>query len=298
MMPTPVSASPARIARWTGAAPRQRGSSEPWTLRQPCRGASSTGARQDQAVGGDHRHIGVERRERRLLLRVRAATPACAPRSPAPRPAAAPARATSSRPRRPPGRGGWRIGRDDLVPRRDQRVERRHREVGRSHEDDPHGALSDTLARRARNPLSVPHGIPRDRGADAGAGAAARARPALGAARGAAPAQEARGGARSAARRAGGGRGAAGDLRDLRQCRHHRPVRDLRRSAPRRARAVRGRGGGGPLGARSLAAVSRALPRARRAAVGAGGHPPRGSGDRHAGPPRRRRAGSTRSCWR
>ena len=36
----PVTASPAMIARCTGAAPRQRGSSEAWTLRQPSRGAS------------------------------------------------------------------------------------------------------------------------------------------------------------------------------------------------------------------------------------------------------------------
>ena len=42
MMPTPVSASPARIARWIGAAPRQRGSRDAWTLRHPSRGASST----------------------------------------------------------------------------------------------------------------------------------------------------------------------------------------------------------------------------------------------------------------
>ena len=40
MMVTPVSASPARMARWIGAAPRQRGSSEPWMLMQPSTGAS------------------------------------------------------------------------------------------------------------------------------------------------------------------------------------------------------------------------------------------------------------------
>jgi hypothetical protein len=40
MMVTPVSVSPARIARWMGAAPRQRGSREAWILRQPNRGAS------------------------------------------------------------------------------------------------------------------------------------------------------------------------------------------------------------------------------------------------------------------
>ena len=38
-----VSVSPAMMARWIGAAPRQRGSAEACRLRQPCRGASSTG---------------------------------------------------------------------------------------------------------------------------------------------------------------------------------------------------------------------------------------------------------------
>jgi hypothetical protein len=32
MIITPVSASPAMIARWMGAAPRQRGNSEAWPL--------------------------------------------------------------------------------------------------------------------------------------------------------------------------------------------------------------------------------------------------------------------------
>ena len=41
MMVTPVSASPARIAAWIGAAPRQRGSRLAWMFRQPRRGASS-----------------------------------------------------------------------------------------------------------------------------------------------------------------------------------------------------------------------------------------------------------------
>ena len=43
MMVTPLSASPARIAAWIGAAPRQRGSSEAWMFRQPRLGASSIG---------------------------------------------------------------------------------------------------------------------------------------------------------------------------------------------------------------------------------------------------------------
>jgi len=42
MMVMPVSASPARMARWMGAAPRQRGSSEAWMLMQPRGKASST----------------------------------------------------------------------------------------------------------------------------------------------------------------------------------------------------------------------------------------------------------------
>jgi hypothetical protein len=40
MMQTPVRSSPASIARATGAAPRQRGSSEAWMFRQPCFGVS------------------------------------------------------------------------------------------------------------------------------------------------------------------------------------------------------------------------------------------------------------------
>ena len=43
MMHTPVSLSPAWIARTIGAAPRQRGSSEAWMFRQPC-GAMSSAA--------------------------------------------------------------------------------------------------------------------------------------------------------------------------------------------------------------------------------------------------------------
>ena len=44
MIVMPVRVSPASIARWIGAAPRQRGSSEAWMLRQPRRGSSSTHA--------------------------------------------------------------------------------------------------------------------------------------------------------------------------------------------------------------------------------------------------------------
>ena len=62
MMVMPVSSSPASIARWIGAAPRQRGSSDAWMLRQPWRGSVEHVLRQDQAVGGDDHHVGRGRR--------------------------------------------------------------------------------------------------------------------------------------------------------------------------------------------------------------------------------------------
>ena len=68
MMVTPLTSSPARIARWIGAAPRQRGRSEAWTLTQPALGASRIALRKDQPVGGDDGEIGVERAEAALLF--------------------------------------------------------------------------------------------------------------------------------------------------------------------------------------------------------------------------------------
>jgi len=44
MIVTPVSASPSMIARSIGDAPRQRGSSDAWTLTRPRRGSDSTGS--------------------------------------------------------------------------------------------------------------------------------------------------------------------------------------------------------------------------------------------------------------
>ena len=63
MMVMPVSASPASIARWIGAAPRQRGSSEAWMLRQPQR-----------AAGPAPIAAGSGRRRRRPSRRAAAAT--------------------------------------------------------------------------------------------------------------------------------------------------------------------------------------------------------------------------------
>ncbi len=58
MIVTPVSISPARMARSIGAAPRQRGNSEAWTLKQPSRGA----AEQPLAAGSARRRRRPRRR--------------------------------------------------------------------------------------------------------------------------------------------------------------------------------------------------------------------------------------------
>jgi hypothetical protein len=50
---TPVSASPAMMARWIGAAPRQRGNSEACRLRQPRPRRIEHRLRQDEAIGDD-----------------------------------------------------------------------------------------------------------------------------------------------------------------------------------------------------------------------------------------------------
>ena len=113
------------------------------------------GAREDEAIGGDHRDIRVERGEVGLRLGIlqrdggahrdaerlgplvngrghqRAAAPAA-------------------------GAGRLAVGRDDIVPGRDQCLERGHGEVGRSHEDDPHGARFNALARGDATPYLFP----------------------------------------------------------------------------------------------------------------------------------------------
>ena len=52
------------IARWIGAAPRQRGSFEACTLKQPSRGASRMGFGKQKAISDDDGSVGLERRER------------------------------------------------------------------------------------------------------------------------------------------------------------------------------------------------------------------------------------------
>src|SRR2546425_1117267 len=62
MIVTPVIASPARSAHWTGAAPRWRGSRDACTLMHPRDGR----ARMDPAVRGHHDEIGRERAQLRF----------------------------------------------------------------------------------------------------------------------------------------------------------------------------------------------------------------------------------------
>ena len=61
MMHTPVSASPARIARSTGAAPRQRGSSEKCTFTKPSGSGVEQRDRQQLAERHDDAELGARR---------------------------------------------------------------------------------------------------------------------------------------------------------------------------------------------------------------------------------------------
>ncbi len=73
MRHTPVSASPARIARSTGAAPRQRGSSEKCTFTNPSGSASRNGGREQLTERDDDAELGARsRRRRRSTSRARA----------------------------------------------------------------------------------------------------------------------------------------------------------------------------------------------------------------------------------
>ncbi len=65
----PVSSSPAMIARWIGAAPRQRGSSGGMQVEAAEPGRIEHRLRQQQAVSDDDRRIEAETRKRVLLLR-------------------------------------------------------------------------------------------------------------------------------------------------------------------------------------------------------------------------------------
>ena len=62
-MHTPVSRSPARIARSTGAAPRQRGSSEKCTLTNPCGHRLEQRGREQLPERDDDAELGADRRD-------------------------------------------------------------------------------------------------------------------------------------------------------------------------------------------------------------------------------------------
>ena len=207
MSVTPLVSSPARIARWIGAAPRQRGRSEAWTLMQPSLRRVEDGLGQDQPIGCDHSEIGVQPAEPRLLSVVpqRLRRPHLDPELLRPLVhRRLPLRlAASRRPRR------LRVDRDDVMSRLDQRVEARHREFRRSHEDDAHRraygerAIVDRagLLRRALVEWQAPivmrakrHRWPvrKSKHCRQALARLPGPRPALGAARGAVPDEEAR----------------------------------------------------------------------------------------------------------
>ena len=89
MMVTPLTSSPARIARWIGAAPRQRGSSEAWMFTHPALRRIQDRLRQDQPISRDHREIRVQRGKATCSSSLRSVR-ASARRCPARRPAHAP----------------------------------------------------------------------------------------------------------------------------------------------------------------------------------------------------------------
>ena len=130
----PVSRSPARIARSIGAAPRQRGSSEACRLTQPSRGRVEHRARQQQAVGADHREVRRQGGELRLGLRVLAACVACDLQS---QPFGRLVHGRSAELMAAAG-GPRRLGVDggDLVAGVQQRLEAGQNEAGRAHDHE------------------------------------------------------------------------------------------------------------------------------------------------------------------
>jgi len=120
MMVMPVTSSPASMARWIGAAPRQRGRSDAWTLRQPWRGRSSTScgrirpyAATTIASGAAASSASRAKRASSAKRPSRRRPFGCATAMPCSRANAFTGEATSFRPR-PAGRSGWVRTRGDL----------------------------------------------------------------------------------------------------------------------------------------------------------------------------------------
>ena len=103
----PVMSSPCRIACWTGAAPRQAGSSEKCRLIQPCGGTSSAAGGSSAPYATTGQRLDAELAQPVEELRVarlgRASTPARRPRAAS----SATGEAVSRRPR--PARAGGRV---------------------------------------------------------------------------------------------------------------------------------------------------------------------------------------------
>ena len=136
-MVMPVSLSPARIARSMGAAPRQRGSSEAWTFRQPSRRRRQHRLRQDEAVGGDHRRAERQLAKTPLLVGVPQALRSVYGKATALRVSLhrrAPEFVTTASLAR-----GLRIDRRNLIAGVEQCDQRRQRKRGASEEGDAHG---------------------------------------------------------------------------------------------------------------------------------------------------------------
>ena len=133
---TPVSASPAMMARWIGAAPRQRGSSEACRLKQPSGKLVEDRFRQDQAVSHDNggigavgahrfRRVGISQRLRRERSAIRSRSASRATGLGVGVQSAAAGRLR---------RAG--IDRRDLMAAADKFDQRRHGEFRRAHEDE------------------------------------------------------------------------------------------------------------------------------------------------------------------
>ena len=179
MMQTPVSASPAWMARSTGAAPRQRGSSDGMHV------VGLVGRQQrladDRAVGAHQQRVGRGRGDRPRPPRARSGRRAAAPRCPAParaRPPAAPGCAgrarAGGRDARPPARAV--VGAGHAIQHR--RGEIRSSEVDGAHmrhpRGEPNSARRCELLLHARPPSHRSPTRPTAAGWPTGAGSAAR----------------------------------------------------------------------------------------------------------------------------
>ena len=148
----PVVASRARIARWIGAAPRQRGSSDACRFTQPSRGHASTARGSSSPYAITIRRSGARRRARR-------ATPACAASR-----GCTTAQAVALRgdlhgrcgepAAAPGGPVGLREHDRHARARRDERVQRRDRELGRAGESDARAMLRALRLNAARRPCA------------------------------------------------------------------------------------------------------------------------------------------------